>query len=92
MLGILGYIVIGVLVVQIGGISWWCFTMSYQDRNFRKYVKSGDPLYFYLGEIRHRGTLVRITDNTCIVLDRIGDSYTVPFSSIYPRFSYKYKK
>jgi hypothetical protein len=82
-------IIVGVIIVAI--LLLYCVLIEFHTRAFRRNVKVGDPLYFFYGEHRKRGTLYKIEDNMFIVHAGFDEEYKVCTSNTYPRLSYRYK-
>jgi|APSaa5957512622_1039677.scaffolds.fasta_scaffold03471_19 hypothetical protein len=82
-------IIVGIIVVSL--MFTWLIVIEFHTRAFRRNVKVGDPLYFFYGEQRKRGTLYKIEGNVFIVHAGIDEEYKVCASNTFPRLSYRYK-
>ncbi len=68
----------------------WLFFVFMKDTNMHKNIKLGDPVYFYIEDIKYKGTFVRKKeDGTFVIRYGIGLHY---INEIHPVLNYKYKQ
>jgi len=64
-------------------------TLDYRYRKFKRNVKSGDPVRFYIGEEKDTGELISI-DGCIATIRTIEGVKSVYIDNIYPVSGYRY--
>ncbi len=79
-----------ILAVLLTLVAWHFCCNEYRYRKFKKNVKPGDPVRFYIGEEKDTGELIRIEG--CIAFIRtIEGVKSVYIDDMYPVSGYRYK-
>jgi len=81
-------IVLSISVILIIGMG---IKFNYNYNQFKKHVKYGDPVKYYINENSDTGMLLSLSDKSAIIKTISGD-IRISRDDIYPVLGYKYKK
>ena len=89
----MNFILIFILIISAVVFSFWSFWVIRVNkiyRDFHSYASAGDPINFYIGEEKHRATLL-VKGGIYSTIKYEQTHMTILTTDIAPLFTYNYK-
>lgn len=80
-----------ILIFGMLAVAAWVTICEQQDKQFRRFAKPGDPIRFYIGEVKHIGKILAIDETGYTVETIENETKYVGFEGAWPVLRYKYQ-
>jgi hypothetical protein len=80
----------GLFAITFFAALMWVSFINQKTKNFKRFMKEGDPVDFYIDEIRVQGKILEIRENGVLIEYKDLALYYRTFSNTYPVLNHKY--